>query len=147
MVVMLDDASAQVEITVFNELFEKHRDKLKEDSLLVVQGKVQKDEFSGGLRVAAEDLLDLDTLRGRFAARLRIAMNGQADAKRLQQMLAPYRATGGGACQVVVSYQNGVGACEVVLGEAWRVRPDTRLLADLGDWLAPENVQVLYASA
>jgi DNA polymerase-3 subunit alpha len=147
MVVMLDDASAQVEITVFNELFEKHRDKLKEDSLLVVQGKVQKDEFSGGLRVAAEDLLDLDTLRGRFAARLRIAMNGQADAKRLQQMLAPYRATGGGACQVVVSYQNGVGACDVVLGEAWRVRPDTRLLADLGDWLAPENVQVLYASA
>jgi len=147
MVVMLDDATAQVEITVFNELFERHRDKLKEDSLLVVRGKVQKDEFSGGLRVLAEDLLDLETLRGRFAARLRIAMNGQADAKRLQQLLAPYRTTGSGACQVVVSYQNRVGACDVVLGEAWRVRPDSRLLADLGAWLAPENVQVLYASA
>ena len=49
---MLDDGSAQVEISVFNELFEKHREKLKEDSLLVVAGKVQNDEFSGGLRVA-----------------------------------------------------------------------------------------------
>ena len=62
MVVMLDDATAQVEISVFNELFERHRDKLKEDALLIVTGKVQDDQFSGGLRVLAEDLLDLEAL-------------------------------------------------------------------------------------
>ena len=69
MVVMLDDGSAQLEISVFNELFEKHRDKLKEDRLLVVQGKVQRDDFINGLRVTADDLLDLAALRARFAAR------------------------------------------------------------------------------
>ena len=147
MVVMLDDATAQVEISVFNELFEKHRDKLKEDALLIVSGKVQDDQFSGGLRVLAEDLLDLDTLRNRYGARLKISMNGKTDelrdAKRLQQVLAPYRATGTGACQVIVSYGNGKGACEVVLGESWRVRPDTKLIADLGAWLTPDNVELL----
>jgi len=147
MVVVLDDGSAQVEVTVFNELFEKHREKLKEDALLVVSGKVQRDDFSGGLRVLAEDLLDLEGLRGRYAARLKLAMNGGADAKRLQQMLAPYRASGQGACLVVVSYMNDKAACEVVLGEAWRVRPDGRLLAELGDWLKPQNVQLVYAAA
>jgi DNA polymerase-3 subunit alpha len=147
MVVMLDDASAQVEISVFNELFEKHRDKLKEDSLLVVAGKVQNDEFSGGLRVSAEELLDLESLRARYAARLRIAMNGAADAKRLQQVLAPYRAHGSGACQVVVSYTSETASCEVALGDAWRVRPDPRLISDLGSWLAPENVRIVYGSA
>jgi DNA polymerase-3 subunit alpha len=146
MVVMLDDGTAQVEISVFNELFEKHREKLKEDSLLVVAGKVQNDEFSGGLRVAADELLDLEALRGRYAARLRIALNGQADAKRLQQALAPYRASGSGACQVVVSYSNSKAACELALGDAWRVRPDTQLIAELGAWLAPENVEVVYGS-
>jgi DNA polymerase-3 subunit alpha len=146
MVVMLDDGTAQVEISVFNELFEKHRDKLKEDALLVVCGKVQDDQFSGGLRVAAEELLDLDALRARYAARLKISMNGEADAKRLQQVLAPYRATGTGACQVVVSYGNGKGACEVVLGEGWRVRPEAKLLSDLGDWLAPENVELVFGT-
>jgi DNA polymerase-3 subunit alpha len=146
MVVMLDDSTAQMEITVFNELFEKHRDKLKEDSLLIVQGKIQRDDFSGGLRVTAEELLDLDALRSRYAARLKIAMNGQADAKRLQQVLAPYRASGTGACQVIVRYENAAATCEVTLGEAWRVKPDGRLLAELGAWLAPENVQVLYAA-
>jgi DNA polymerase-3 subunit alpha len=142
MVLMLDDGSAQLEISVFNELFEKHRDKLKEDTLLVVAGKVQRDEFSGGLRVSADELLDLEGLRGRYAARLRIAMNGQADAKRLQQVLAPYRASG--ACQVLVRYENGAAACEIALGDAWRVRPDGRLLAELDAWLEPGNVQLVY---
>jgi DNA polymerase-3 subunit alpha len=144
MVVMLDDATAQVEISVFNELFERHREKLKEDALLIVSGKVQDDQFSGGLRVLAEDLLDLDALRARYAARLKISMNGGADAKRLQQVLAPYRATGGGACLVVVAYGNGKAACEVVLGEEWRVRPDGKLIADLGEWLTPESVEVVF---
>jgi DNA polymerase-3 subunit alpha len=146
MVVMLDDGTAQVEITVFNELFERHREKLKEDALLVVAGKVQNDDFSGGLRVTAEELLDIEALRNRYAARLRIAMNGNSDAKRLQQVLAPYRATGNGACLVVVSYQNAQAACEVALGEAWRVRPEERLLTELGAWLAPENIQVVYGA-
>jgi DNA polymerase-3 subunit alpha len=147
MVVMLDDGSAQVEISVFNELFERHRDKLKEDALLIVTGRVQRDDFSGGLRVTAEDLLDLDGLRGRFASRLRLAVNGQADARRLQQVLAPYRASGSGACQVVIAYRNAEAACDVALGEAWRVRPDSRLIAELGAWLAPENVQLVYGAA
>ncbi|HEX7218654.1 MAG TPA: DNA polymerase III subunit alpha [Burkholderiales bacterium] len=146
MVVMLDDATAQVEISVFNELFEKHREKLKEDALLVVCGKVQDDQFSGGLRVLAEELLDLDTLRARYAARLKISMNGGADAKRLQQVLAPYRANGSGACQVVVAYGNGAAACEVVLGEGWKVRPDSKLISDLGEWLTPENVELVFGA-
>jgi DNA polymerase-3 subunit alpha len=145
MVVMLDDGGAQVEISVFNELFDRHRDKLKEDALLVVQGKAQKDDF--GLRVTAEDLYDLEALRARYAGRLRLSVNGQADARRLQQLLAPYRATGNGACPVVISFRNAEASCDVALGESWRVRPDQQLIAELGAWLKPENVQVVYGSA
>jgi DNA polymerase-3 subunit alpha len=47
---------------------------------------------------------------------------------------------------VVVSYSNSEAMCEVTLGDAWRVRPDTRLISELGAWLAPENVEVLYSS-
>jgi DNA polymerase-3 subunit alpha len=146
MVVMLDDGTAQVEISVFNELFEKHREKLKEDSLLVVAGKVQSDEFSGGLRVSADELMDLETLRNRYASLLRLSMNGLADAKRLQQVLGPYRATGNGSCQVLVEYENGKAMCSVALGDSWRVRPDNQLISELGAWLAPENVELVYTS-
>jgi DNA polymerase-3 subunit alpha len=144
MAVVLDDGSAQVEVSVFNELFEKHRDKLKEDALLVVQGKAQRDEFAGGLRVTADELFDLTGLRARYASRLRLDMNGQADARQLMELLAPYRASG--ACPVFVHYRTAGAACDVALGDAWRVRPEAQLIERLAAWLAPENVQVLYSN-
>jgi DNA polymerase-3 subunit alpha len=147
MAVMLDDGTAQSEISVFNEQYEKHRDKLKEDRLLVVQGKVQRDDFSGGLRVTADDLLDLATLRERLGGRLRIEMNGATDkardAKRLMDMLAPYRAPDGG-CAVLVHYENAGASCDVALGDAWRVRPDEQMLGELSAWLSPEAVEFQY---
>jgi DNA polymerase-3 subunit alpha len=151
MMVMLDDGTAQLELSVFNELFEKHRDKMKEDRLLVVQGKVQRDEFINGLRVTADDLLDLAALRERFAARLRIAMNGDTDkardAKHLKDLLSPYRAAGEGGCPVLVHYENAGASCDVALGEAWRVRPDEHLLGELSAWLSPDAVQFQYGNA
>jgi len=147
---VLDDGTAQVEVSVFNELYEKHRERLKEDALLVVSGKVQRDDFTGGLRLTAEELLDLDGLRERFGACLRIAMNGGTDAtrdtERLRRTLEPYRAQTGG-CAVLVHYENGAASCDVALGDAWRVRPDSRLIGELSAWLAPENVQLQYAAA
>ncbi len=148
LVVTLDDGSAQVEMTVFSELYDRHRDKLKEDALLVILGKVQRDEFSGGMRVSAEEVFDLAGLRERYAAHLRIAMNGQADAKRLMEMLGPYRVkSGNGACGVTVHYENESAACDVALGEAWRVRPDERLIETLAAWLEPRNVRLVYGTA
>jgi DNA polymerase-3 subunit alpha len=151
MAVLLDDGSAQVEISVFNELFEKHRDKMKEDRLLLVQGKVQRDEFIGGVRVTADDLLDLASMRARFRARLRIALNGGSDRardpKRLMDLLAPYRAAGEGGCPVLVHYENAGASCDVALGETWRVRPDDLLLGELAAWLSPDAVQFQYGNA
>jgi DNA polymerase-3 subunit alpha len=151
MAVVLDDGSGQAEISVFNEQFEKHRDKLKEDRLLVVQGKAQRDEFSGGLRVTADDLLDLASLRARLGARLRIEMNGATDKprdpRRLMDLLAPYREAGAGGCPVLVHYESAGASCDVALGDAWRVRPDEQMLGELSAWLSPEAVEFQFGNA
>ncbi len=148
MMVTLDDGTAQLELSVFNELFEKHRDKIREDRLLVVQGKVQRDEFINGLRVSAEDVLDLAAMRTRFAAHLRISMNGgtdkMRDPKRLMDVLAPYRAAGDDGCPVLIHCENAGASCDVALGDAWKVRPDDLLLGELSAWLSPEAVQFQY---
>ena len=147
-VLLLDDGTAQVEVTVFNELFDRHRDKLKEDALVVAICKVQtpRDESFGGLRVSAEDLLDLAALRSRYAHNLRLDINGQADARKLKDYLSPFRTNGGGGgCSVVVHRNTGQGEADVVLGPEWRVRPDPQLLSQLEEWLSPERVRVVYS--
>ncbi|HNH35630.1 MAG TPA: DNA polymerase III subunit alpha [Rhodocyclaceae bacterium] len=143
-VVMLDDASAQVEVSVFNELWEAERAKIKEDEFLLVEGKVSRDDYSGGMRVTADRLYTLAEARGRYARMLRLSMNGGSDAgaaQRLKSLLHPYRQ---GGCQVRVAYRNREAEAEIVLPEEWRLRLDDALLASLSEWLSPENVQVVY---
>jgi DNA polymerase-3 subunit alpha len=144
-VVMLDDGTTQLEVSVFNELWEAERSKIREDELLLVEGKVQKDDYSGGLRVTADRLLTLGEARARFAKVLRLAMNGGTQAgaaRRLQSLLEPYR---NGACPVRLSYRNGDAEAEIPLPDGWRVRLDDALLASLGAWLSPANVKVIYS--
>jgi DNA polymerase-3 subunit alpha len=147
-IVLLDDATKQVEVSVFNELWEAERAKIREDELLLVEGKVQNDDYTGGLRVTADRLLTLGEARGRYAKMLRLAMNGgsrDGDAQRLQRLLAPHRGMAGGGCLVRLSYRNSEAEAEIPLPENWRVRLDEALLISLRDWLEPENVQVSYS--
>jgi DNA polymerase-3 subunit alpha len=145
-IITLDDASAQVEISVFNELWDAERSKIKEDELLLVEGKVQRDDYSGGLRVSADKLMTLAEARGRHARVLKLALNGGANSQtagRLQTLLSPYRSTEN-ACPVRILYRNTAAETELTLPEGWRVRLDDSLLAQLSDWLSRENVRVIY---
>lgn len=141
-VIVLDDGNARIEMTVFNELFEQHRHWLKEDLLLIVEGKVTHDEFSGGLRVSADKLYDLNAARNRFARGVRLTCNGQSSAQKLKELLAPYR---NGPCPVSVVYHNHRASCEIELGDAWRVNLNDNLLQSLTAWLSEENVKVVYS--
>jgi DNA polymerase-3 subunit alpha len=140
-VILLDDGSARIELTVFNELYEQHRHWLREDQLLIVEGKVVHDEFSGSLRVSAEQLYDLQTARNRYARAIRLICNGESSGSRLRDILTPFR---NGKCPVSVVYSTRSAACEIDLGEAWRVSLQDELIRSLGSWLKPENVCIVY---
>lgn len=141
--VQLDDGTAALELPVFNEVFERHREWLKEDRLLLVEGKVSKDDYSGGVRINVDKLFDLAAARTRYAKSLKLAMNGQSGAAKLRDLLQPYRSVEGG-CPVRIAYHNGSAACEIALGENWRVDLHDSLLEGLGIWLARDNVRVEY---
>ncbi|HEY9146009.1 MAG TPA: DNA polymerase III subunit alpha, partial [Thiobacillus sp.] len=143
LILLLDDATAQVEVVIFNELYEQNRHLLKDDALLVIEGKVNRDDYSGGVRVTAERIYDLAGARTRFAQGLRLACNGQSSGRKLAELLGPYKAQEGG-CPVWIEYHNPSARCRVRLGEGWRVRLDDRLLESLGGWLKPEAVNVIY---
>jgi DNA polymerase-3 subunit alpha len=152
--VTLDDGSAKVDISVFNELYESQRRLFRDDELLVVSGKVSRDDYSGGQRVVAERVLDLAGARQEFGKRLRIRLNGIADAPALRGAIAPFSAlsqasggaaaTSAGPLPVVVEYGNATARCAIELGDGWRVRPEQGLLEALDERLHPETITVEY---
>ena len=72
----LDDGSEAVEAVAQDEVFEERRDLMAEDTLLIVQGKVQPDRFSGGLRLNISQVWDLAAARARFGRYLSVEING-----------------------------------------------------------------------
>ena len=148
--ITLDDASAQVDVAVFNELWDAERGKIRADELLIVEGKVGRDDFSGGLRVTADRLMTLAEARGRHARVLKLSLNGSSQpdaAGRLRALLLPYRATERtteAACPVRIRYRNAEAETELALPETWCVRLEDALIAELSGWLQPENVRVIY---
>jgi DNA polymerase-3 subunit alpha len=139
--VQLDDGTGMIEVTVFNELFEAERAKIVTDEVLIIEGKVRFDEFSGSNSVTADKLMTIGEARARFAKFLRLKMNGDADARKLKSLLTPFAP---GPAAVRIRYSNAIAECEIILGEAVRVRLDDALLEALNGWLKPENVEIVY---
>ncbi len=141
---LLDDGTAQVEVAIFNELYEQYRQRLKEDRLLVIHGRVSHDDYSGGLRVSADDLYDLQRIRESRAQSLRLALPEAADVRTLRELLEPWRAQPGEGVPVEIRLRRPAFSCALRLGEDWRVRMDDELIAGARRWLSADNVQVNY---
>jgi DNA polymerase III subunit alpha len=74
----LDDGSEAIEAVVPEESIEGARELLVEDALVVVQGRVKPDRFSGGLRLEVGQVWDLSAARARFGQYLAVDVNGRA---------------------------------------------------------------------
>jgi DNA polymerase-3 subunit alpha len=131
---VLDDGTSQIEVSIFNELFEQNRNLLREDQLLIIAGKVSHDEYSGGTRIVADSLYDLQMARESKARALCIRLNGNAHAQSLKDLLHPYRAdpqNGYPGTPVEIVYDRGDARCVVRLSEDWRVRVPDVLIQQL----------------
>ena len=144
-IVTLDDGSAQIEVTVFNEIFEASRPWIREDELLIVRGKASLDEYSGNMRVTADELLDFASARSTFAKRLELAVSSESriSATRLKELLTPYR---DGKCPVLICYQNIIADAQLRLGEEWGVTLHSDLLDELNKLLSAQNVRISYTA-
>ena len=155
-IVTLADDTGRHEVVVFREVFDRHRHKLREDELLVIEVRGRQRyrspeaEGEGGngngggdnsLRLEAQNILDLNEARNRYARGIRLTCNGQSSGSRLKELLAPHRQ---GQCPVAVEYLSNGARCEVKLGAAWQVNLNDDLLRSLGEWLKPENVNIVY---
>jgi DNA polymerase-3 subunit alpha len=146
-IVGLDDGTTRIEVVVGNELLNQSHGLLKDDQLVIVEGRVSNDDFSGGIRVNARKLFDLSTLRNSKASFLKISCNGQSDALKLKTLLKPYCISATDeqrGCAVKVEYYNQTSKVELMLGNEWRVNLHDELIAGLTAWLSREHVKILY---
>ncbi|MDH3832348.1 MAG: DNA polymerase III subunit alpha, partial [Gammaproteobacteria bacterium] len=141
----LDDRSARLDVRVFPDVYEKYQAMLGKNKVLVVQGGIGLDDFTGGYQVTAQSIYDINQARGLFARRVVVGVEssqaGNGFVGHLAEILQPFRE---GHCPVCIDYSGGDARARVALGEEWTVHPTDELLHRLRDLAGKGCVQVEY---
>jgi DNA polymerase-3 subunit alpha len=145
--VTLDDRSARVELAVFSEAFQQYRDLLAKERLVVVEGEVSVDDYTGGVKMSAHKIYDINRAREVFAKRLLLLLDhSKAESGRfadsLMQILSPYKQ---GHCPVYVDYRGRRAQARLKLSEEWAVHPTDELIHRLHEFAGSEQVKVEYS--
>ncbi len=142
LIVALDDKTGVVEVTIYNELLEQHKNIFKEDEFLLVVGKVSEDRFNGGLRITAEKVFDIAASRIQYGHKLEMDLSTSVDPARIAEVLQPYRVQDGMPVSLRL-VTNGIPYV-VQLGDDWRVGPSDTLKQALELTLGAKDVAVEY---
>ncbi|MCV6615592.1 MAG: DNA polymerase III subunit alpha, partial [Cellvibrionaceae bacterium] len=62
-IVSLDDRTGRIDVAIFPEAYDQHKDLLAKDQLLILTGKVSHDDYSGGLKMSTDSVQSLTEAR------------------------------------------------------------------------------------
>ncbi|WP_107850548.1 DNA polymerase III subunit alpha [Oceanimonas marisflavi] len=144
-ILTLDDKSGRLDVTLFSDALERYESLLEKDKILVISGQVSFDDFSGGLKMSAREVLDISDARERFARGLALYIDksriDQGFFTQLLDILTPVRA---GVCPVRVTYNRPGARAELTLGTEWRVTPTDQMLESLRGLLGSDKVELIF---
>ncbi|MBT2786907.1 MULTISPECIES: DNA polymerase III subunit alpha [unclassified Halomonas] len=144
--ITLDDRTGRIEASLFGELFEQLRGQIEADQVLIVEGEVSSDEFSGGLRLRGKDVTPMVTARIRYGQAVELALDaGQINGRLIETLrdsLTPYRDEEG--LPVRLQYRHPAAVAWLELADEWKVAPSDDLLLALRDVQGQAGVQLRY---
>ena len=141
--VVIEDHTTRLELSLFDESWALYGDKLVKDEIIVVEGKVSANSFSGGCRMSVQKIRTLSEAKTEFARGVRISMRG-ADVgvtAALESAFLPYRR---GTAAVVIDYANARARARLQLGDEWKLKPCEELVAALSEVDGVSEVRLTY---
>ncbi len=142
-IVTLDDKSGRIDVRLFPEQFEKYQDLLQNDKILLVNGQVSFDDFSGGLTMTGRDLMDIESAREKYIKNIQVTVSRSQVTNqfldRFEEILEPHK---NGTCPVEILYRRPESTSRLTLGTEWRVSPADLLIHELGQLV--EDVELNF---
>tara|TARA_B110000003_G_scaffold48806_2_gene47443 strand:+ start:10244 stop:13705 length:3462 start_codon:yes stop_codon:yes gene_type:complete len=145
-IINIDDGEGRIDAVLGNNLLTQSYNFIKDDELIIIEGRVSLDDYSGSNRLNALKIYDLMTFQSLKANLLKISLNGQADASKLKELLKPFCDLDSNSkkCKVKIDYQNNEGRVELILGSEWEVSLHEDLIMRLTESFNDDNVKILY---
>ena len=144
----LDDGSGKIEVSIWAEAFEKYRNLLKKGQVLVVEGMVDKDDYSDSVKykIIAERILTFDQARYEYIKNIKIDIedNNEDTLELINSLKQVANSSEGNS--VVISYKGNSAKADIVLPDNFSVKIDDSSIRSLDKRFGAENVQFVYHS-
>jgi DNA polymerase-3 subunit alpha len=144
-VAMMDDGSNQFEVTIFPDPYQKFRDLLIKDQLLIIEGSAANDTYSGALKVRANTVYTLELARENFAKRIIIDFKqvilSEELVNKLKDCLAIQER---GNCAIYIEYKNDEAMAKIKLDPKWNMKATSKALQTITTLLNNSVVEVEY---
>ncbi|MDH4562099.1 DNA polymerase III subunit alpha [Pseudomonas sp. BN411] len=142
--ITLDDRSGRIEASLFADAFNAASGLLQTDAMVVVEGEVSHDDFSGGLRLRAKRVLSLEEARTGLAESLRMKVDFSALQGDRLRWLAELCGRHRGSCPLTLDYSGNDAKALLQFGDDWRIAPADALIQALRDQFGRDNVFLHY---
>jgi DNA polymerase-3 subunit alpha len=130
--IAVEDHTGRIDAFLSNETYATYADLMIKDSIVVIEGRVEADKFTGGYKITADRIMTLADTKARFARGVNIAISGpdKGLCTALESTFRPYR---GGSSPVYLHYRNQRARVTFELGSDWTVKPCEELIAALNE--------------
>ena len=148
--ITLDDRTGRMEVAVFADTYNEYRGKHVKDALLIVEGQVSNDDYSGGLKMRAAKVTHLEEARQDQLRSITVDWNSRDASSNPQQLvsfLENYRVPDYSekrGCDIVINYQRADAKAALRLSQEWRVIPVDDLLQKLRDHYGNNSLKLSY---
>lgn len=145
-IVTLDDRTGRVEMTLFGDDYQRYRDLLQADEVIIVEAEVGWDDYAERARVRAQKLYSLSQARQELIRGIEFTVTEAETADFLARLKNLVRADldEGQGTPVWVNYQSGAASGQVRLGETHRIPLEDETLHQLRQTFSNGAYQFRY---
>jgi DNA polymerase-3 subunit alpha len=144
-ILTIDDRSGRIDIRLFSDTYERYRDKLINDHLIIVEVEVRHDSYNDSLSANMSNLWNIVEARNDFCSGIKVNLHhkelGKNFVNEFKNKLLPFQQHGR---QVVVDYTGVSAQARLTLGDEFLVEPSDDLLYRLRDQYGVDNVEFFY---
>ncbi|MGI9229308.1 MAG: DNA polymerase III subunit alpha [Gammaproteobacteria bacterium] len=140
----LDDKTARLHVTAYSEIFNKYRELLLKDKLVIIKGEAVEDEYLEGVSVNAKSVYTLAQIRHQYSRlylRVSRTMLGNGLMDSLKDLLRKHQS---GSNPVFMDYNNGIASTRINFGEAWNTKVSDELVKELQQIVGGKNVSLEF---
>ena len=149
MMVTLDDGTARIEVSTNHERFQRFKDIVKVDEVVVIEGEIYEREGFDRPLGRLTKAFSLNEIRQKRANSIKIRLNhdhfSKTLAQDLQKILQPFTNVDMSTHIPVVLYLDfDYASTELHLGVQWHVAPVDALLVQLRDYFGKDAIHIEY---